>query len=856
MPGSAPPLPDSEAPFQDDGLGFTPGPMTVMAPGMATPPNRMPGAPSIPAAKLEAASAMILGTVPMGGAGTGCIEVAADGRFRQLSINNNRNPSQWISASPNTFLAVRVAYEGEPPIGYILQRDSRSQNTGLVPLSRIPKEAFNSRGIFPLLHFFAHAESLPFGAVWMLFAPVIPFDVEASVLPMLLSRVVMRNRSKKPATVSVMFHLEHLCGRQGEDPLIPRPVSARHIEEEDAPPPKPGEPTPHNSLLFESGASAKEWRDCDGEQCITVRGRGEGIVSVGAYNATNMDRCLEFWDHFMARGDLPTGLVGGAAEYGAVCWRFTLQSKEERQTDFVWTWNCPDFHAHDGESMGNGYSCLMEDAVATARRGLKHGKYYHDSVLDWQQRLHTSTLPKWLVKELINSARVFTRNGLYSDDARFGMQASPLDLRVGDVATRLYSSFGTLLFLPRFEEEELSLACRARDPRNPTKLCHSLGIGSLHHPQAELDEAGQMLLAANLAISAYRNYLLTGSLVHARKRFSTLHDSIQSAIALDYDNDGFPEGGAEHAALHLNASSCGLWMLGLRCYALLAYDRDARLDAEHAEKMYSRAQGAFESYFWNAAQGTYCLWREGHQPDDESAAELRFHLGQMAGEWQAGLLGLGPLHPTEHIAKTLHHLAARLDDDVSTMSPNLFADPDGVNRAMAHAGSLLVHRDRVTVGLKLIERMLSRCERVHGAGRRQRTSSLAVWHVFQAIHGVTLNMARQQLRVLPHLPPEVQYLSTPVFTPAGLCWLKYHSDPGPPFRQRIHVSFDSPTNIASILVRLPLKATKMSVVCEMPDGKVPCKTDVMPGEQHRLGLITLERALYAGSAFSLDITAE
>jgi hypothetical protein len=30
----------------------------------------------------------------------------------------------------------------------------------------------------------------------------------------------------------------------------------------------------------------------------------------------------------------------------------------------------------------------------------------------------------------------------------------------------------------------------------------------------------------------------------------------------------------------------------------------------------------------------------------------------------------------------------------------------------------------------------------------------------------------------------------------------------------------------------------------------------MPGEQHRLGLITLERALYAGSAFSLDITAE
>lgn len=832
-------------------------PILVTVPDIGASPEEMPGAPAIPAHRAEAISALVLGTVPLGGAGTGCMEVAADGRLRHLSINNNRSPESWIPGSPNTFLAVRVAYEGEPPQAYVLQRDSRSQNTSVVSIPRIPKDAFNSRGIFPMLHFFARSDSLPFSAVWMLYAPVIPFDVEASVLPMLLSSVVMRNRLKKPASVSVLFHLEHLAGRKGHDPLIPRPVSARHIDEEEIIAAKGEEGLrPYNALLFDSGAQSGKHGDTDGQHCIAVRAKGLGDLSVGAYVASQPDRAYDFWQHFLKTGDVPTGLVGANAEYGAVCLRFTLQPKEERRTDFIWSWFCPDFHAHDGERMGNGYTCVVDDVVDCVRRGLKHGRYYHDAVLDWQQRLHNSTLPRWLVKELINSARVFTRNGLYGDDGRFGLQASPLDPCVADVASRIYSSFGTLLFLPRFEEEELTLACRARDPEHPGVLCHSLGKASLHHPQATADEAAQMQLAANLIISAYRNYLMTGSLVHARKRFPMLRDAMHLVMALDYDGDGFPEGGGDHAALRLCASSCGLWLLALRCYAQLAVEREARDEAELAEALFSRARLSFEDYFWSDAAQSYVLWRAGNEPEDESAQEMRYHLGQLAGEWQASLLGLSPLHMSDRIGKTLHAIAARLDDDLSAMSPDVFADSDGLNRVMGHAGCLLLYRDRVSVGLRLIERMLSKCEQVHGAARRQRTSSLTIWHVLQAIHGVTLDMARQQLRVIPHLPPEVPYLSSPVFTPGGLCWLKFRVESGgSTYRQQFHISFDSPTNIASVLVRVPIKIEKVTVRCEVPDGAVPCKVDLLPGEYYRMVLVTLDRALYAGSAFSLELNA-
>lgn len=815
------------------------------------------GLPAISAAEADAASALILGTVPLGGAGAGCIEVAADARLRHISINNNRNPALWIPDSPNTFMAIRFALEGEAPRSYILQRDSRSQNTGVMPLQRIPKGAFSSRGIFPLLHFFAHAKELPFSAVWMHFSPIIPFDLEASVLPLILSSVVVRSRSRRPAQVSLLFHLEHLCGRHGEDPLLPRPISARYIEEEEQRVALKEEVPPHlhNALLFESGGNPRQPRDLDGSYCLAVRS-GKQEVSVGAYNASEPARCAEFWHHFMATGKVPTGLVGAKAEYGAVCMQFDLPPKEERQADFVWSWHYPQFHAPDGESMGNGYTALVRDAVDAAQKGMRYGGYYHRAVSDWQQRLTSSTLPKWLVKELINSARIFARNGLYADDGRFGLQASPLDTRVGDIASRLYGSLGTLLFLPRFEEEELTLALRARDPRNPDVLCHSLGMASLHNPQAGA-EADQMHIAAQLIVSTYRNYLFTGSIVHARKRFALVRAIMHAVAALDRDGDGFPEGTEQNAAFKLNASSCSLWLLAVRCYILLAHEREAPEEAAMAEQLFKRAKESFERLFWREQFGCYALWREGHEPDDESCAQIRFHLGQLAGEWQSELLGLGPLHQPDHVSRTLELMARQFEADIGSMTPNMFADTDAVNRIMGHAGCLLIYRNRVDQGLRCISRLLARCEQVHGAARRQRSSSLAVWHVLQAIHGTMLVAPRQQLRVMPHLPPEIPYLACPLFTPGGLCWLKYHvEDVDNANRQRCHLSFDSPTSIASVIMRVPPATMRVKVKCEMPDGQVHCRVEVGPGDGCKHAIITLDRPVHVGSAFSVELVAE
>src|SRR5690606_10514467 len=125
---------------------------------------------------------------------------------------------------------------------------------------------------------------------------------------------------------------------------------------------------------------------------------------------------------FLTTGRVPLGRAGGAgADRGAVCAAFELGPREQRSVDFVLAWYFPEFSA-SGQHVGAGYSSILSSAEAVARRFLRHAAYYHQAVADWQKRLTSSTLPKWLIKELINSVRVFVRQGIYTGDGRFALQ--------------------------------------------------------------------------------------------------------------------------------------------------------------------------------------------------------------------------------------------------------------------------------------------------------------------------------------------------------------------------------------------------------------------------------------------------
>jgi len=777
------------------------------------------------------------GTVPLGGVGAGCAEFGADSRVKTLSIFNNRAPETVVRASPDSFLAVRYEQEGEARC-IALQREADSEEQSRTPLHRVHKDAFQCHGIFPMLHFSARSDKLPVSIVWTYFSPLIPFDHEASVMPAVLAGVRVRNRSSRPMRVSALLHWENYpCPASGVAPSGATRFAA--VDEEDPLASVRDEHSgePPNALLFERGEIAPQ-----GELCIAARATQHTDVSVGAYAAGDAHEASTFWRHFADMGSVPSGRAGGSgAEFGAVCSSFLLGPKEERSIDFVLAWHFPGFAA-DGQQAGHGYAALLPSAEAVARRALRHAAYYHQSVADWQNRLTASTLPKWLVKELINSARVFVRQGLYSGDGRFALQRDWDEPAAGEVADRLYTSLSTLLFFPRFEEEELGKLLRSRDTAQPGALCARLGRLDAHAPEYGGDSP--LLLAANLAISAYRNHRMTGSLVRIQKLFPFLRDMMRNEMQDDEDGDGIPD------TPGLTAHAAGLWLLALGCYARMADERDEKIEAERFRETFRRAQAAFERLFWDAKAG--CYREQAVEATEAMPHSARY--GALAGQWQSDALGLGPMLQPARIAASVDALYKRILLDLEQAPEALFTHPDTAHYAIAHAGCLLIQRDRAREGLDVIHKLLQASE-AGGAQRAQRSSALSIWHVLHAITGVHLDMAAGQLRVTPHLPPQVDSLGSPVFTPACLAWLKYKVDTAPQYRQRVHLAFDSPTNLKSVLLRIPADIEAVEVSCEVPEGPVGCQVILRPGEYFREAVITLDRPQFAGGGFSLDLRA-
>ena len=69
--------------------------------------------------------------VPLGGVGAGCIEMGADGRLRNVTINNNRLASERIPWADSSFLAVRAAHADDAHVRVL-------QNTSSIDFESAP----------------------------------------------------------------------------------------------------------------------------------------------------------------------------------------------------------------------------------------------------------------------------------------------------------------------------------------------------------------------------------------------------------------------------------------------------------------------------------------------------------------------------------------------------------------------------------------------------------------------------------------------------------------------------------------------------------------------------------------------
>lgn len=825
----------------------------------------------------------VMPAVPLGGLGAGAIEVGRDGWFRNITINNNRSRAERIPLAEASFLAISIR-RGDTSYTRYLQvgRPGLRESEPGEP-ARLSNGDVEWRGLYPTAHFHNTDPASPVDMTWTVFSPVVPYDHDAATLPVVLASLSFKNTGPEPVRVTAMFNWENLCGQTAaRKPATPPPVAPARVEEKpryeikflhkEGPPPsfiprkrpqpepepEPEPALPDNALRF--GSLDRLSDNAEGEHCLAVRAVAGGRISTLAWDHRDAAQRRAFWSAF-AEGALPPqeSVPPGAAHSGAVCLSVEVPGEGSQRIDFALAWYCPRFEVN-GVNLGNAYTIKRKNAYEVAQHALEHVEYHYVATSDWQKRLLSSSLPPWFIRALINSCHVFTTNTLYTRQGAIVMFDSPDAPDVARLDRRLYSSLGTLLFFPRFEETELSLVATAEQPDCNGRLPWRLGVMTPQAPDLNMPAGTYVEMGAIFVLMAYRNYFMSGKLVRLQDLLPTLRAVMARIAAGDANGDGLPElretsttyDGIEGLGLHCYAA--GLWVAALCAYARLCDRLGQREEARRYMLLLRRAQIAFENLYWNDDAGFYRLFVSAEGAS--SAADI-CHVGQLAGQWYADFLGLGALFQHGHMVRALgsiERLNRRGDNYVAAVRAdgNDWVNAKGATRASeahwawpahtrAHLHCLQLYRGLATEGLRGIERGFETvCTRKgrwfdeplqwdpdsddappDSPGRHM--GALSYWYALYAVQGFLLNVPDQYVRVAPNLPKGVRSLAAPLLTPLCFGWLKYKVDDHAGYRQRLKISFDSPVHIRHIELRVPKDVPYVSVACETADGALPLK---------------------------------
>ena len=810
-----------------------------------------------------AESAQQTAGVPLGGVGAGCCELGRDGRFRNITINNNRTTDSRIDVAPGTLLAVRAARRGKVAVR-ILQTDSALPfgEAGIAaPYTASQRLAW--RGVYPCSHYKLDDPSYPLEVTWTALTPVIPYDHEASTLPLIFFSFYVQNPTDVSYDVSLVMNWENLCGCvRGHFPEKRGPIRPVFVARDGEKKPADTHEDEHDPRQLIAGLEfgfRQEFRSNAEGNCALLIGQQRDVqVTMMGWNERNFRELEVFWNQFHDSGRLGNKLSRDDASHsGSLCASFDLAPQHTKNIVYVLAWYCPKYVVN-GVDQGVGYANNFRNAIDVATQGLTFHQYYFKAVEDWQRRIMTSTLPQWLSKALINNNYVLSTNTLFTGGNDFSVFETPTDPRTSTVDRRLYSSIGSLLFFPNFEEGELAIIARQRDPEDPGRIFRHLGVENVRTPSHGAGGTPMLDTSIAFVLMAYRNYFMTGKRFILDHVFGRVKEAMAYVLQHDRDSDGLPEvtGCAmtrdRWAVYGTNSYIGGLWIAAMRAYARLARRLNDKAEALRYEELLPRALESFDRKLWYEEGGYYRFYCA----TGIDAAPIEYNnacdAAQLAGQWYADFLCLGQLFPAEKVKKALGAICrlneqrnglaqgVMLDGSVCT-NPESVGFPPEAERAwpafdMGHYASLMIAHGYPDRGLFAVQK---NCKNVHarrgrvfnqplmwdlesnnacGWGQERHMGSMAAWHVLYALQGFHLNVPDGVLWFRPHLPIGVFSLSAPLFTPISFGWVRFREDDEKTYRQFVQLTFDSPIYLKTLVLRVPAEVEDVTVTCESENG--------------------------------------
>ena len=636
------------------------------------------------------------GGVPLGGLGTGYLELRSDGKLGRCSIFNDFCPPLVLDAP---FLTISAGEEVR-----ILCLNPSEGLRGA--------EGILYWGHFPVADLIYRLD-LPIRMGLRAFTPFIPGDAQASNTPAALFELELANTGSRELSGWVAFSFPG-----------PKPEPEKSLGREPIDHPWPGV-----IVRQELGAG----------YALVASRAGEVLTGGCLGNA-------EAWKG-LARGEIP-----GDGPGATLAVRYALKSGESRRIRFLLTWYYPYFHDSSGEPHTHAYKRRFEGPEAVVELSVRKWEELLSRTLAWQELVFGEDLPDWLKNALVNGLYSMAKNTLWVVSERpdswyllegfFTHSESFTGCPITEtMVCRMHGHFPTLFFFPELERTTLHAFrhFQLRDGEVPFCFGRPTGLRDpRYHCQHPLNSSQYVQMV-------YRYYLRTGDRTFLEEYYPSVKDAIHYLQSLDYDNDGLVN---EHSHalpgelwpanqfydiwpwFGTSAYVAGTWLATLKCAIAIARELKDEAYAKELETCLERSLKSYDEKLWNGRY--YRLYN-----DPEGGRMSETCLGnQLMAEWCSEVVGLGGILPADKVQKALESIerlnfSATRHGLVNGMRPDGTPDTCGSGTENDHGSQIFVGeslcaamtfilRERREIGLEVARRLMEAIHELHQTPWNQR----------------------------------------------------------------------------------------------------------------------------------------
>ncbi len=382
--------------------------------------------------------------VPLGGIGTGRVDLYRDGRFRHYSGNNNQDmPLEDPDGLPGAFLSVAVA-------GCERLLATRPA-AGLPPCRTLhfepafPQAVLSAPDIFPGLDVAVTCSG-----------PLIPHDLRTSSMPCALLRWRLVNRGARARTVRCRLAWPNLVGTGG------------------------GLGAPERRIGYGDGF----YRFWEAPDAPLARASNLGGVRVLEYsNDPSPVSATANGRHYVAvqRGTRRT-FVDADPRRGSVAQTVTVAPGGTADIRMALVWEMP----HGLDSLGEDRGLHWQNHFTDGRAVLREIFASFDAILErtgsLRRLLAETDLPDWVQSRLLNCCYPLVTNSVFYRDGRFSINEGPTEMSgvFGTIDQRLAAHPATQLLFPELNRRELKQFAATMTANG--EVNHDLGAGHLESP--------------------------------------------------------------------------------------------------------------------------------------------------------------------------------------------------------------------------------------------------------------------------------------------------------------------------------------------------------------------------------------